>query len=161
MKKLNYILSAAVLVFMLAIISCGGSDDPGVPADDQIGAKLTSTWNATSVIFGTNQDRTTDYSGFKLTLGYNAETNAGTYSITGGPSDGTRPFATSGTWTFQGTISDPAVPSFNIVRDDTLLITVSELTATTLQLTFVFDGGTHSTSKTEAVDGTWVFDFSK
>lgn len=162
MKSLNYLLSAAVLVFLLANASCKSDDDPGVPAADQVGAKFTATWNATSVTFGSPvQDRTSDYGDFKLTIGYTAGTNAGTYSITGGPQgSGIVPFAGDGTWNFQNEITDVST-SFNIVRNDGLVITVSSLTDTNLQLSFVFDDGVHSSSRTEAVDGTWTFDFSK
>ncbi|MEQ8244370.1 hypothetical protein [Fulvivirga sp.] len=163
MKSLNYLLSAAVLVFLLANASCKSDDDPGVPAADQVGAKFTSTWNASSVTFGSpSQDRSADYSDFQLTIGYTAGTNAGTYSITGGPQgSGIVPFAGNGTWSFQNEITDANPSSFNIVRNDGLVITVSSLTDTSLQLSFVFDDGTHSSSRTEAVDGTWTFDFSK
>ncbi|MEQ8577045.1 MAG: hypothetical protein RIB63_23455, partial [Fulvivirga sp.] len=71
------------------------------------------------------------------------------------------PFAGNGTWSFQNEITDANPSSFNIIRNDGLVITVSSLTDTSLQLSFVFDDGTHSSSRTEAVDGTWTFDFSK
>ncbi len=158
MKKLNYLLSAAVLVFLLVNAGCDGSDDPGVPAADQVGTKFTGTWNATAVSFDT-QDRTADYSDFDLTIGYTAGSNGGTYSIAGGPV-GVRPFAASGTWTFQGEITDPNA-SFNILRNDGLVVTVSSLNDTNLQLSFVFDDANNASSRTEAVDGTWNFTFSK
>ncbi len=161
MKSLNYLLSAVVLVFLLANASCKSDDDPGVPAADQLGTKFTSAWNATSVDFD-GQDRSADYADFQLTIGYTAGTNAGTYRITGGPQgSGIVPFAGQGTWSFQSEITDPNPSSFNIVRNDDLVITISSLTDTNLQLSFVFDDGTHSSSRTEAVDGTWTFDFTK
>ncbi|MEQ9166367.1 MAG: hypothetical protein RLO12_08915, partial [Fulvivirga sp.] len=155
MKSLNYLLSAAVLVFLLANASCKSDDDPGVPAADQVGAKFTATWNATDVFFET-QNRSTEYADFKLTIGYNSGTNGGTYSITGGPV-GVRPFGTSGIWNFEKEITDVS-SAFNIVRDDGLVITVSSLTDNNLQLSFFFDDGNNSSSRTEAVEGDWTFD---
>ncbi len=161
MKNLNYFLSLAVLVIILASAGCGGSDGPGVPADDQVGTKFASAWNATSVVFETTQDRSTDYANFVLTIGYNAETNEGSYSISGGPTDGTKPFASSGTWTFDGTIADPSVTFFNVLRNDGLVMKIEQLTDTNLQMSFSFDPADHESSRTEAVEGTWVFGFIK
>lgn len=168
MKKLNYLLSLAVLVIILASAGCGGSDGPGVPADDQVGLKLTSVWRIdgntpNSVTFSPPlQDRTDSYSDFKLTITYDPTNNSGTYSIDGGPLDGTRPFKVSGgTWEFGGTIDDPNQPSFNIVRNDGLSILIEQLTDTNLQMSFNFDPADHESSRTEAVEGTWVFSFIK
>ncbi|HNP20295.1 MAG TPA: hypothetical protein PKL31_17775 [Fulvivirga sp.] len=165
MKKLNYLLSLAVLVIILASAGCGGSSDPGIPADDQVGAKLTSVWKIdgntpNSVTFGSpSQDRTSDYSDFTLTITYDPTNNIGTYLIANGPSDGTRPFPSSmDTWSFSSDIVDPAMTIFPITRDiDDLSMNV-ELSESSLQLSFYLpEGGT--TSRTEAVVGEWFFSF--
>ena len=161
MNKLSYLLSTLVLVFVLAISGCDGDDGPGVPAADQVGLTFSGTWSASSVTFGSpSQDRTSDYSGFSMTVTYVAGTNGGSLSISGGP-DGLRPFAPTDTWSYSGEITDPATTAFSITRQsDGLNISVSNLTANTMSLSFLLaDGG--STSRQEAVVGTWNFDFTR
>ena len=161
MNKLSYLLSALVLVFVLVISGCDGDDDPGVPAADQVGLTFSGTWNASSVTFGSpSQDRSGDYDDFSLTITYVDGTNGGTVSISGGP-DGFRPFATSDTWAYAGEITDPATTAFSVTRaSDGLSIAVSNLTANSMSLSFLLaeDG---STSRQEAVAGTWNFDFTR
>ncbi len=156
MKKINYFLSIAVLAFLFTSVGCDSGDD-GVPAVDQVGNTFQGTWSATSVFFGSPaQDRTTDYSGFTLTATYTVGQNGGTMSISGGPT-GLRPFASTDNWSFVGEITDPNTSQFNITRtSDNLGITVSNFSTTGMTLTFqLADGG--STSRTEAVVGTWTF----
>lgn len=164
MKKLSYLFSAAVLALLLVSVGCdsGGGDE--TPAVDQVGANFTGTWGvnaavANSVTFGT-EDRTDEYSNFKLAVTYTAGENGGTASITGGPS-GLRPFLGTDNWTFSPIPTDGATTNFSVVRDsDGMSITVSNFSATGLTLSFTLASG-GSVSRTEAVEGNWNFNLVK
>jgi hypothetical protein len=159
MKKLNYILSAAVLVFLLANAGCKGDDDPGVPASDTVGAKFAGSYSVIDVTFdGTS--RTSDYTDFTLTINFTTGGQAGTYNISGGPV-GLRPFPLEGTWTYVGAITDPATATFKVLRQDGVEMTVSSLTGTGFNLDFKLPTGSagSSTSKLDAVEGDWSFTF--
>lgn len=161
MKKLSYLFSLLVLVFVMASSGCDPDDGDGVPAADQVGATFSGNWNASNVTFGSpSQDRTADYSDFIMTVTYVAGTNGGTVSIAGGPND-LRPFAPTDIWSYVGDITDPATSAFSVTRDsDQLTLSVSNLTATTMSLNFTLAPG-GSTSRQEAVEGTWNFDFTR
>jgi hypothetical protein len=159
MKKLNYILSAAVLVFLLANAGCKGDDDPGVPASDTVGAKFAGAYTPTNVTFESD-DRSADYTDFTLTINFTAGALGGSYSISGGPVE-LRPFPESGTWEYAGTIADPAAATFVVLRNDGVEMTVSGLTGTGFNLDFNLPPGSAgtSTSKLDAVEGDWSFTF--
>jgi len=160
MKKLSYLLSGFVLVALFVASGCG-DDDEGTPPADVVGLELAGTWTidetqTNQVTFETTEDRTDDYETFTLTLTYTVGQNSGNYTISGGPV-GDRPFAsTAGTWTFTNDITDPSA-SFNITRNDGVVITVSNLTATELDFNFTFASGSNSGSRVSAVDGRWSF----
>lgn len=161
MKNLSYLFSILVIVLVMASSGCKDDDDDGLPAADQVGNTFQGTWNATSVSFGSpSQDRTAEYSDFSLTITYVAGTSGGTVSIAGGP-NGLRPFAATDTWEYASPITDPATSAFSVTRaSDGLTMSVSNLTANTMSLSFTLASG-GSTSRQEAVVGTWNFDFTR
>ncbi len=160
MKKLSYLLSGFVLVALFVASGCG-DDDGGTPPADVVGQQLDGTWTidasqTNQVTFETMEDRTDDYATFTLQLNYTVGQSSGTYEIQGGPAPD-RPFpAVSGTWQFTNDITD-ANASFNITRDDDVVITVSELNTNELKFDFTFASGSNSGSRTSAVDGRWSF----
>ncbi|QSE99094.1 hypothetical protein [Fulvivirga lutea] len=166
MKKLSYLLSAAVLSLLLFSVGCDSGGDDGAPAVDQVGNTFSGTWavDATQtgqVTFGSpSQDRTDDYSDFALTITYTAGSEGGTASIVGGPS-GVRPFLGTDSWTFTPVPTDASTTQFTVTRaSDGLQITVTNFSATGMTLSFsLADGG--STSRTEAVVGSWTFNLVK
>lgn len=160
MKKLSYLLSGFVLVALFVASGCG-DDDSGTPPADVVGLELAGTWTidaaqTNQVTFETTEDRTDDYANFTLVLTYTVGQSSGNYTISGGPV-GDRPFtATSGTWSFTNDVTDPNA-SFNITRNDGVVMSVSTLSATDLDFTFTFASGSNSGSRTSAVDGRWSF----
>ena len=57
MKKLNYLLSVAVLLAVLLTTGCGGSDGPAAPVvKDLIATKLSKTWTLSSATLGGDND---------------------------------------------------------------------------------------------------------
>ena len=161
MKKLNYLLTLAVLGVLFMSVGCDGDDGDDKPAVDVVGEDFQSTWTATSVQYGSPaEERTSDYSDFTLTIVYSGE-GAGTYSTSGGPKgSGIVPFANSGTWSFTNPDDVTTGGSFNITRGDGLVMTVNTLNETTLSLTFEgYDDDVHESSRVDAVDGTWSFTF--
>lgn len=159
MKKLSYLLSAGVLVAMLAVVGCKKDDGGSITPEDAAGANFAGTWavgSSGSVMFDTD-DRTTEYSNFTLTVNYSAGQGSGTYSATGGQS-GASPWPASGTWSFNS--DTPGAESFAVTRDDGLVVNVA-LTATDMTMTFTFDDSVNQGSRVEAVNGSWTFNLVK
>jgi len=159
MKKLSYLLSAGVLVAMLAVVGCKKDDGGGITPEDAAGANFAGTWavgSSGSVMFDSD-DRTTEYSNFTFTVNYSAGQGSGTYSATGGQS-GASPWPASGTWSFNA--ESPGAESFAVTRDDGLVVNVA-LTATDMTMTFTFDDSVNEGSRVEAVNGNWTFNLVK
>ena len=159
MKKLSYLLSAGILVAMLAIVGCSKDDGGGITPEDAAGANFAGTWavgSSGSVTFDTD-DRTSEYTNFTLTVNYSAGQGSGTYTATGGQS-GASPWPTSGTWSFNS--DTPGAQSFAVTRDDGLVVNVG-VTATNLDLNFTFDDGANQGSRVENVNGSWTFNLVK
>jgi len=130
---------------LLAGCKGGGNGDPS--AEEEQLKKLTKTWTTESVTFGGNEDRTTDWSQFTLTV-----TGTKGYSTTGAFSPG--PWPTSGTWDFAQ--NGDVVNINKVIRDDGLEVAIT-VTETSLTMTFTYDEATHQGSRTEAVNGEYVF----
>lgn len=154
MKKLNYLLSVAVLFALLVTVGCSKDDGPGVSAEDQVKERLSKTWLISSATLASQT--VTDLTGLTLTI-----TDQLSYTSNGNTAARQpNPWPTSGTWVFKTAITDASTGSFVITRDDGLDINVT-LTDTTLSLGLVFDDSIHNgSSREEAVDGSWVFEFT-
>ena len=152
MKNLKTIYSSAmtlafmisVMVAILTLSSCG-SDTPTLSKQDEVKAKLiASTWNIGSVMVD-GTDKTTVYPNLKLTF-----TSAGFTSLNGGVI-----WPASGTWTF--TSADATA----FTRNDDLVVTIQEVTATSLKLALAWDKTTIGPGRVSSVGGQHVFSFSK
>jgi hypothetical protein len=151
MKKLNYLLSAVILLAVLVTVGCS-KDDGGPSAEQQVIDRFAKTWTLTSASY--DDGNVTDLSGLTLTLSDNFS-----YSTGGSVTRTPHPWPSSGTWSFTTPITDAAASSFSVTRDDGLVMSV-ELTDTTLTLNFNFEEGTHSqTGRTEGIDGQWSMQF--
>ena len=160
--------SFSILLFSLAVIamvSCGPDPDPDpTPAQLQT-QKLTGeyksasskTWTVSSVLFDGIEDRTSDWTGFTLTISADPNGVNG-YTTTGGVSPG--PWPLSGTWSFGGTVDNPNINL--VVRDSTpneldIAVTVND---SQLTMTFTYDDQTHLGGRTEVVNGEYAFTFT-
>lgn len=163
MKKMNYLLSAVVLLGVLFTIGCGGDDAPGITPEQAALTKLAKTWTATSVSFeGSTSTYADDFQSFTLTI-----TGEKGYTTSGGPSpDEFGPFSqgsSTGSWDFAippVTIDDSA---FKITRTADGLAMDVQASATNMSLTFSFtdnDGNGSHDGREEAVTGAWIFDFT-
>lgn len=151
MKNLTYLFSAAILLVVLTTIGCKKDDDPSLTEEEiQLNA-LAGTWVATKVGDGVIDDRQ-DYKDFTLTI--NKEM---TYSTSGGPDLLPMPEAAAfvfGTNVKSSIIIEPTganIPATYSLNADSNVLTVS----------FTYEGAGFDNTRTNSVNGTWTFTFSK
>ena len=147
LNQLSFVSTMIALVIVALMHGCKGGANDGPSAEEEQLKKLTKTWTTESVTFGGNEDRTTDWSQFTLTV-----SGAKTYSTTGAFSPG--PWPTSGTWDFAK--SGDAVNINKVVRDDGLEVAITVM-ETSLTMTFIYNDADHKGGRTEAVNGEYVF----
>ena len=154
--KTNYTKRVAVAFLLIAALAIlvhlsgckGGASDPTptpVSKQDEVKAKLTSpTWKMQSVtVDGT--DKTSIYKDLSLK-----------FSATGFTStNGGIVWPTTGTWTFTSTEATA------IKRDDGLVVTLQEVTDTSLKLALTWSKTTLGSGRIESVSGQHVFSFGK
>ena len=163
MKYSLSLILFAVSVLVLSGCKNGGGEDP-TPAELQT-ARLAGeyktannkTWSVSSVLFNGVEDRTSDWTGFTLTIAADPD-GANSYSTTNAFSPG--PWPSSGTWVFGGTVDNPNINK--IIRDSTpneldIAITVSD---SELIMTFTYDDQVHNGGRIEVVNGEYSFTFT-
>lgn len=151
MKALNSIstrlfFSVLAVVAISLLSNCSSSTDaPALSKQDEVKALLTaSAWKVNTVsVDGT--DRTVTYKDLGLTF-----TNTSFTSV-----NGAAIWPASGTWTFTST----AATAFT--RDDGLVVTLQEVTATSLKLALTWNKTTLGPGRAESVSGAHVFSFRK
>ncbi len=152
MKQLSQLLTALVFCSLMIFISCGGGgggEDPD-PADE-IGAKLVSTWEMSSVtVDGVARD---EWDGFTLTIAYDPENNTGTYTASGVPTNA----GADVVWPASGTFTLAVGSTTTAARNDNVTITVT-VSDTGLDLRFPISG---SGDRVSTFDGAWQFVFTK
>lgn len=125
MKTYKIILSLVLMAGITLFSACGG--DPEEPSKEkQFLNKLSITWNLESATVG-GKDVTESFPGLSLSVSADK-----TYSVTN---------PVSPIWTASGIFTLEEVPNsdlFNIIRDDGTIITVTELTETTLKYKFPY-----------------------
>jgi hypothetical protein len=160
MKKLSNLLAALVFGSLVIFMSCGKKGtEPELTAKQVQAALLAggpwSTASSANVSYGTGPSEG-DWTNFKLTITANSAGNdlAG-YSASGVPSGYEEIWPSSGSWSFvesnaQGTTID---------RDDDIVITASNASATTLTLSFTV---LEPDARVSGLYGAkWTFTFSK
>ena len=147
LKQLSTLATILLLATLPITQSCKDPGQGTPTAEEQQIEKLTKTWTVESVTFGGSEDRTTDWSGFTLTVTGNQG-----YSTTNAFSPG--PWPASGTWSFATTGGTADINK--VLRDDGLEIAIT-VSATSLTMTFTYDDTTHQGGRTEAVNGEYVF----
>ncbi|HOO10860.1 MAG TPA: hypothetical protein PKW06_13040 [Cyclobacteriaceae bacterium] len=146
------IMMGVVFAALLASQGCKKKSGPGETVEDIQLAKLSKTWNATSVEL--DNVAQTGYDNFALTISGTAGTSLFGYKADGRPTT-LSPWLSSGQWKFG------ASPETQIIRDpdtaDELDLTYS-VTDTQLQITFTFNGDGYP-GRVSNVKGQWVFTF--
>lgn len=139
-------LSFSIMALLVAgfLSSCGG-DEPGISKQDDVRGKLiSSTWKISSVtVDGT--DKSSVYPNLSVTF-----TSTGFTTLNGGVV-----WPSTGTWTFT---SDDATA---IARNDGLVITIQEISNTSLKLGLTWNKNTIGPGRLESVSGQHVFSFGK
>lgn len=140
MKAFKIVLSFVVLTFLVAC------DEDSPSKEEKFIRKLRFTWSLEGVTVD-GKNVTNSFPNLTLTVDKKK-----TYTVAN---------PVSPIWAASGTFEFEKVPNsdlFNIIRDDGIHITVTELTETTLKykLTYVASGG-----RTKSVSGDYEFSMSK
>lgn len=145
--KTKYFSSISVATILMAVIvsfSNCGEDDPAISKQDEVKAKLISgTWNVSSVTVGGTAS--TVYPDLKLTF-----TSTGFTSLNGGVV-----WPASGTWSFT------SADAIGFTRNDDLVVTINEITTSSLKLGLTWDKTTIGPGRSSSVEGQHVFSFGK
>lgn len=157
MKKTTQLLTALVFCSLIIFIGCNrnnGTDDPD-PRDVQAALLTTGTWSLSSAtVDGTARE---EWTGFTLGFAYNNDSDQGTMTASGVPSDeGADAVFANGNWTFDGTDENADVGV--IVRADGIEMSITTLNETTLTLSFNVP---EASGRIASFDGNWVFTFSR
>ncbi|GAB5526038.1 MAG: hypothetical protein Roseis2KO_39100 [Roseivirga sp.] len=140
--RFSLILTLCACITTGLLLSGCKKDDPD-PQEEQIKA-LAGTWNLSSVT-NDGSDVTTQYQQFTLTL-----TTEKTYSTT----NGGNPWPASGTFDFPDDIVTDRV-----TRDDNVVVTISEVSATLLVLSFNVNSVGSGTAA--GITGSFTFTLTK
>ena len=145
MKTIKNITILAVIAVIATLSACGGDDTPTPVTDPttEVIKALGKSWTATSVSLD-DADVTGDWAGFALTFlqsqGYSA-TNLSAESIL--------------VWPVSGSYTFPNANNANqILRNDGVQMTLSNVTETSATLSFRITG---RTGRTDGLIGEWVF----
>lgn len=139
------ILTVCVLGSILVLSACKSDSPATLSKQDDVKAKLTSgAWKVSTVTVD-NVDKTTTYQNLAITF-----TNTGFSSTNGGVI-----WPATGTWTFNSTDATA------ITRNDGLVVTLTEVTSTSLKLGLNWTKTTLGGGRVESVSGQHVFTFTK
>lgn len=157
MKTLRITLACLCMVALLS--NCGGDDGPDAPPPTEaelralILAGGTAAWTPASgspiTVNGTAVPELFE----NFTIKFTSTGKAGTYTTTG-----TTPvWARSGTWAFVGD------DGLTFKREDNLVVSITDITATSLKLTLEWDATTYEdpSGRSNSLAGTTVFTLSK
>ncbi len=161
MKRFTQLLTALVICSLVITISCkkksSSEDDPDVR--DAFGTALNgTTWVATTVTLD-NSNRT-DWGDFVLGFtGYNTESDEGTYSTNGVPSDDDAAIvwgAGTQSWQFGGTDDSPDISKIVRLSDGRELNITPDNSDDPTQLIITFSTET-SSGRLAGFEGVWSF----
>lgn len=163
MKLLTRTLSLLTIVSLgLFFANCGGDDNGGTPKEKGQLQKLSKTW----VIKTPNgadldgDDRTADFTNFKLTIGgtFNSSNPEGpyTFSVQGSRPEPS-PWPANGTWEFA---SIQTGDKGTLIRSDEVPMSYQINSAGQLILTVECASCDYSGARVMQVNGTWTFTFN-
>ncbi|UXX79578.1 hypothetical protein N7E81_00445 [Reichenbachiella carrageenanivorans] len=151
MKHFSNILKYSLfLSLVVAIVSCGGSDDDPAPSPDELIA-IAEALTKGEASFKSVSEPTdaTELDWSNLVVKFNGGVDGGTYTTTGSANANVWP--ASGTWTFKDDTGK------TLVRDGSTDVTVA-VSATELNTTFTVVQP--ETARTKVVGGEWSFALS-
>lgn len=155
MKILRVISFLAVVVALSTYMGCKPKGSDPEPVADVQFAKLAKTWKASTVSLD-GVDRTAEYTGFQLVLGGTKGNPPFSYTTSGRPSPKS-PWKASGNWEFGSAVETQIIRDKGVTADE-LAISYT-VTESTLTLTFTYNGEGYN-SRTEVVQGPWIFTFT-
>ena len=156
MKKSLRLLSFVVIGMIVLVAACK-PDPPPVPTAEELrleelAGTSSLTWNVSSVTLD-GTDQVSDWTGFTLTF-----TTTKTYSTSNSGDENVWP--ANGTWDFDGPVDSPDVDT--IVRSDNIPVSVVNISETSMQLSFDYVlVSPAQNARTESIEGTWVFGFTR
>lgn len=158
MKIAKALIAVVVLGGLFTLSNCGSSSPTPEPLANQQFTKLQKTWKLTGATlgsvsqFGTGQP----YNGnFTLTISGTKGAASFDYSVAGRPALSV--WKASGKWTFGADVSTQLVRDPDIATDK-LDMTYS-VTDSQLQIQFTFPKNKSGYTRTDQVEGDWVFTF--
>ena len=154
MKAFRILTTAVSLGVILIFSGCGGKGTPAESTQDKQLGLLSHTWKVSTVTLETT-DKTTDWTGFQLTISGTKGASSFNYSCAS-RSTKLGPWLASGTWAFD---TDPVT---QIIRTEDNLHMTYTVTATTLQISFNFPTTAtgYTGPRVSNVSGNWVFNFT-
>lgn len=161
MKLIRYCFIPALFIGLISFSSCdkGGAPEPSVEETQH--KLLSGTWTISQVRFGAgNTDRTSEYTGMKLTLSGDFSSN-NEYAYSRTTLAQISPLSKSGKWGFDTNDPENIVILLTDENNASLNIPVTySVTETQLQLVFTYSGAGYA-GRVSAVEGTWTFGFTK
>ncbi|MBL7841729.1 MAG: hypothetical protein JNJ75_16410 [Cyclobacteriaceae bacterium] len=158
MKFLTRTLSLVTVASLaLFFANCGGDGGGGSAKEKTQLKKLSGTWEIVSADLD-GDDRTADFTNFKLTIGgtYNSDTPEGPYSFSvSGSRPDPSPWPASGTWTFANISGNEG----NLLRDDDVPMhyKITSNGQLTLEVECAACDYPGSGARTFEVNGPWTF----
>ncbi|MEO9806613.1 MAG: hypothetical protein ABJF04_25350 [Reichenbachiella sp.] len=143
----NIFKSVLFLSLVVAMASCGGSDDPGPGEDttlaDALAGLIKGQANFNSVVKPTGA---TDLDWSAMTIQFSGTVDGGTYATTNSADATVWP--ASGTWVFTDATGT------KVTRDDGVVVTIRVGTQLETEFTIPEPGG-----RTKVVSGGWLFTY--
>jgi hypothetical protein len=152
MKVLRILSLISIAAVLLTYAGCKGKDPDPEPIADVQFDKLKKTWKITTVSLD-GSDKTTDYTGFQLTMSGTKGIPPFDYSTSGRPS--LSPWKSSGKWDFGTGVETQMIRDKGTVDELAMTYTVTE---STLTISFNFSGSGYS-ARTRVVSGDWIYTF--
>lgn len=147
------IAGSSIFIFGILLFFAGcHKNNPGPSAETLLTNRLAKTWVVDGSL-GVSVDgysKTTDYPSFQFVI-----TGDKKYSTSGAQSPG--PWPVAGTWSFASRITDSNVSTFQIIRNDGLVMNVTLGSGNKMKLNFIFDTNTNTGGRIERVTGQWEF----
>lgn len=160
MKLLTQLLTVAVILSLATLFGCPKPDPtPKVDSRDAVGEMLSAVWKPSSV---TLDDATREeWSGFEISFTYDADSDEGSYSTNGVPTDtgGSDVWGSGVIWSFGGTEDAPDFTTINRSDIGTMTASYDDNTNPTKLVSLTFTVS-NAAARAEGFNGKWVFTFN-
>ncbi len=150
MKKFNYLLSAVIVLSLVAFAGCGPDDTvEKTAAEEQLDKLKAQSWKATTGSVTRDGSAEANFDTFTLSFTGTPkdQTASGSYATTNGGE-----VFPSGTWSFDGT-------NVNVlVRGTSIKMDITSVTDTNLKISFSLNADGSANGR--GLSGNWVFDLT-